>query len=131
MSQIERIEGKIRIICAQKNARWEPRDTRGVDVLSTVFPASLEPYGYLFDEHCLHLTMHSLRWDDERKHYEVLCDAAIAKGFKMPWYYPPMDLWKNWEAIKVRTLVLCGASSNLLSREMTPEMRCGGSAALP
>jgi hypothetical protein len=40
MSQIERIEGKIRIICAQKNARWEPCDTRGVDVLSTVFPAS-------------------------------------------------------------------------------------------
>jgi hypothetical protein len=95
------------------------------------FRRVLEPYGYLFDEHCLHLTMHSLRWDDERKHYEVLCDAAIAKGFKMPWYYPPMDLWKNWEAIKVRTLVLCGASSNLLSREMTPEMRCGGSAALP
>jgi len=48
---------------------------------------------------------------------------AIAKGFKTPWFYAPLDLWKYWEAIKVPMLVLHGAKSDLLSIDLTSEMR--------
>jgi pimeloyl-ACP methyl ester carboxylesterase len=82
----------------------------------------LEPYGYLSDEHWRHIASHSLCWDDERRHYAVLCDPAIAKSFNSPWFYP-LDLWKYWEAIKVPLLVLHGARSDLLSSGMAQEMR--------
>ena len=89
----------------------------------TYFRKVLAPYGYLSDAHWRHLTVHSLRSDTERKQYAVLCDSAIAKGFKLPWYYPALDLWKYWEAISVPILVLRGASSDLLSRALMLEMR--------
>jgi pimeloyl-ACP methyl ester carboxylesterase len=96
------------------------------------FRKVLEPHGFLSDEHWRHLTTHSLRWDEERKRFAVLCYPAIAKGFKKRWYYPPLDLWKYWEAIKVPILVLRNASSDLLSREMALEMpRLRGSAVTP
>lgn len=83
----------------------------------------LAPYGYLADEHWRHLTIHSLRWDDEKRHYALRCDPAISKAFKMPWFYPPLDLWKYWEAIKVPILVLHGAQSDLMSGDLTLQMR--------
>jgi pimeloyl-ACP methyl ester carboxylesterase len=82
----------------------------------------LEPYGYLEDEHWRHLTHHSVSWDEERNHFRVLCDSSVAKAFKYPWLYP-LDLWKYWDAIQVPTLILHGAKSDLLSRELTLEMR--------
>jgi pimeloyl-ACP methyl ester carboxylesterase len=41
----------------------------------------------------------------------------------MPWFHPPLDLWKYWEAIEVPVLVLHGAKSDLLSRDLTMQMR--------
>jgi pimeloyl-ACP methyl ester carboxylesterase len=35
----------------------------------------------------------------------------------------PLDHWKYWDAISVPMLVLHGAKSDLLSRELTQEMR--------
>jgi pimeloyl-ACP methyl ester carboxylesterase len=87
------------------------------------FRTVLEPYGYLSDQHWRHLTGHSLRWEDERNRYAVLCDPSVAKGFNNPWFHPPLDLWKYWEAIKVPVLVLHGAKSDLLSRDLTAQMR--------
>ncbi|WP_245302076.1 alpha/beta hydrolase [Bradyrhizobium sp. LTSP885] len=89
----------------------------------TYFRAVLAPYGYLADEHWRHLVIHSLRWDEASGRYAVLCDPAIAKAFKTPWFYAPLDLWKYWEAIKVPMLVLHGAKSDLLSIDLTNEMR--------
>jgi pimeloyl-ACP methyl ester carboxylesterase len=86
------------------------------------FRTVLEPYGYLSDEHWRHIAIHSLRWDEERRRYAVLCDPSIAKAFNSPWFYP-LDLWKYWEAINVPILVLHGAKSDLLSSELTLEMR--------
>ena len=86
------------------------------------FRTVLEPYGYLSDEHWRHIASHSLRWDEARQRYAVLCDPSIAKGFNSPWFYP-LDLWKYWEAIEVPMLVLHGAKSDLLSGSMALEMR--------
>lgn len=87
------------------------------------FREVLAPYGYLADEHWRHLTIHSLRWDEAKQHHAVLCDPAISKAFNMPWFHPPLDLWKYWEAISVPILVLHGARSDLLSRDLTLQMR--------
>ncbi|WP_338828309.1 alpha/beta hydrolase [Bradyrhizobium sp. 27S5] len=87
------------------------------------FRTVLAPYGYLADEHWRHLAIHSLRWEEANGRYAVLCDPAIAKAFKTPWFYAPLDLWKYWEAIKVPMLVLHGAKSDLLSIDLTNEMR--------
>ena len=84
----------------------------------------LAPYGYLVDEHWRHLTLHSVRPDDEHQgSYNLRCDPAIAKAFGTPWFYPALDLWKYWEAIKIPTLVLRGANSDLLSRDLALEMQ--------
>jgi pimeloyl-ACP methyl ester carboxylesterase len=84
------------------------------------FRTVLAPYGDLADEHWRHLTQHSIRWDGDR--YAVLCDPAIAYAFRSPWFHP-LNLWKYWEAIKVPILVLHGAKSDLLSADLTLEMR--------
>jgi pimeloyl-ACP methyl ester carboxylesterase len=82
----------------------------------------LAPYGKLADEHWRHLTQHSVRWDEPSQQFKMLCDPLIGKTFKYPWSYP-LDLWKYWEAIEAPTLVLQGAKSDLLSRELTLEMK--------
>jgi pimeloyl-ACP methyl ester carboxylesterase len=86
------------------------------------FRTVLAPYGQLADEHWRHLAEHSVRWDDKRQGYAVLCDPAIEKGFRLPWFQP-LNLWNYWEAIKVPILVLHGAQSDLLSSDLTAEMR--------
>jgi pimeloyl-ACP methyl ester carboxylesterase len=40
----------------------------------------------------------------------------------LPWFQP-LNLWNYWEAIKVPILVLHGAQSDLLSSDLTAEMR--------
>ena len=62
------------------------------------------------------------RWDDARQGYALLCDPAIANGFRLPWFQP-LDLWTYWEAIKVPVLVLRGVHSDLLSFDLAAEMR--------
>jgi pimeloyl-ACP methyl ester carboxylesterase len=86
------------------------------------FRTVLAPYGDLLDEHWRHLTTHSVRWDDSKQGYVLLCDPKIAKGFRLPWFQP-LNLWAYWEAIKVPVLVLRGARSDLLSFDLAAEMR--------
>lgn len=93
-----------------------------IDEADRYFRTVLAPYGDLSDEHWRHLAQHSVAWDKERNAYGVLCDPAIAYAFRSPWFYP-LNLWKYWEAIKAPTLVLHGATSDLLSADLTVEMR--------
>jgi len=86
------------------------------------FRTVLAPYGKLADQHWRHLAEHSVRWDDARQGYAMLCDPAIAKGFRLPWFQP-LNLWTYWEAIKVPVLVLRGLQSDLLSFDLAAEMR--------
>ena len=93
-----------------------------IDQAEKYFRTVLAPYGSLADEHWRHLARHSVRMDDKRQGYAMLCDPAIAKAFRSPWFQP-LNLWKYWEAIKVPMLVLHGAKSDLLSADLTLEMR--------
>jgi len=93
-----------------------------IEDAETYFRTVLAPYGDLLDEHWRHLTTHSVRWDDRRQGYALLCDPKIAKGFRLPWFQP-LNLWAYWEAIKVPVLVLRGARSDLLSFDLAAEMR--------
>jgi pimeloyl-ACP methyl ester carboxylesterase len=87
------------------------------------FRTVLAPYGELSDEHWAHLTIHSVLQDDETGRCAMLCDPMIAKAFTAPWFYSSLDLWRYWEAIDVPILVLHGGKSDLLSRDLTTEMR--------
>lgn len=93
-----------------------------IEEAETYFRKVLAPYGRLADEHWQHLAEHSVRWDEARQGYALLCDPAIAKGFRLPWFQS-LNLWAYWEAIKVPTLVLRGQHSDLLSFDLAAEMR--------
>lgn len=93
-----------------------------IEEADAYFRKVLAPYGKVADEHWRHLAEHSVRWDDARQGYILLCDPAIAKGFRLPWF-AALDLWAYWEAIRVPTLVLRGKQSDLLSFDLAVEMR--------
>jgi pimeloyl-ACP methyl ester carboxylesterase len=99
-----------------------PSSFKTIEDAELYFRTVLAPYGDLADEHWRHLARHSVSWDEERKHFSVLCDPSIAKGFRQPWFYP-LDLWKYWDAIKIPILILHGAKSDLLSSDLALEMR--------
>ncbi len=92
------------------------------------FRTVLALYGELIDEHWRHLTTHSVRWEDTRQTYAVLCDPKIARGFRQPWFQP-LNLWAYWKAISGPILVLRGARSDLLSPNLAAEMRKRNRAA--
>lgn len=81
----------------------------------------LAPYGDLTDEQWRHITAHSVRWDETRAVFTMLCDREIARAFRNPWLVS-LNLWKYWERISAPTLVLHGAKSDLLTHELCDEM---------
>lgn len=85
------------------------------------FREILAPYGELSDEQWRHITEHSVRWDETRHVFVMLCDREIARAFRNPWLVS-LNLWKYWERISVPTLVLHGARSDLLTHELCDEM---------
>ena len=93
-----------------------------LDAADAYIRTVLAPYGDLSDAQWRHLARHSVRWNAEHQRYDMLCDPAIAKGFRSPWFYP-LNLWAYWEAITVPVLVLHGARSDLLSFALTQEMK--------
>ena len=100
-----------------------PASFATIEEAERYFRTVLAPYGQISDEHWRHLTLHSLRCDDKRGRYAVLCDRAIARAYTTPWFYSALDLWNYWEAIRSPTLVLHGANSDLLSHGLTSEMK--------
>lgn len=85
------------------------------------FRRILAPYGDLSDEQWKHITMHSVRWDEMRKQFRMLCDRGMARGFRSAWF-ASLNIWKYWEQIGVPTLILHGARSDLLTAELCDEM---------
>jgi len=51
----------------------------------------------------------------------MLCDPQIVKAFRNPWQYS-LDLWRYWVAIKLPTLVIRGAESDLLTADLAEKM---------
>jgi pimeloyl-ACP methyl ester carboxylesterase len=85
------------------------------------FREILAPYGELSDEQWRHITAHSVRWDETRHVFAMLCDREIARAFRNPWLVS-LNLWKYWERISAPTLILHGAKSDLLTHELCDEM---------
>jgi pimeloyl-ACP methyl ester carboxylesterase len=79
------------------------------------------PFGKLDDEQWRHLTEHSIaRRADGR--WGFLYDPLIAAPFKAAFAGQPIDLWPIYEQITCPTLVVRGAESDLLKREIWQQM---------
>jgi pimeloyl-ACP methyl ester carboxylesterase len=85
------------------------------------FRRILAPYGDLSDEQWRHITTHSVRWDEKRDLYLMLCDREIARGFRSAWF-ASLNIWNYWEQISAPTLILHGARSDLLTPQLCGEM---------
>jgi pimeloyl-ACP methyl ester carboxylesterase len=84
------------------------------------------PFGITEDAQWRHLATHSVRPDAQgglRLHY----DPAIAAAFTGP--LQDVNLWPLWDMIKVPTLLLRGADSDLLTAETAAEMTRRGPCA--
>ena len=98
-----------------------PLDFVSLEEAETYIREVLAPFGDLPDEHWAHLTQHSVAWHAERGRFVMLCDPQIVKAFRNPWQYS-LDLWRYWVAIKVPTLVIRGAESDLLTADLAEKM---------
>lgn len=81
----------------------------------------LAPYGDLTDAQWRHIAEFSVRWDKVRNVFVNLCDPGVQRGFRSAWF-ASLNIWKYWEEISAPTLVLHGAKSDLLTRELCDEM---------
>jgi pimeloyl-ACP methyl ester carboxylesterase len=86
------------------------------------------PFGALTDEQWRHMAIYGSRPAEQgglRLHY----DPAIALPFKQQ-EPQDVDLWPVWRNVACPTLILRGASSDLLLAETAAEMSAGGRATL-
>ena len=82
------------------------------------------PFGPLTDAQWHHLTLHGARQHDDGR-WGMCYDPDIA----LPLRNAPLrdiDLWQYWDAIACPTLLLRGAESDLLPREIAEQMRNRG-----
>ena len=82
------------------------------------------PFGPLTDAQWRHLTVHAARQLDDGS-WTTAYDPAIAAPFhEQPQH--DIDLWRYWDAIRCRTLLVRGADSDLLPREVAAAMVARG-----
>ncbi|MBM3357847.1 MAG: alpha/beta hydrolase [Betaproteobacteria bacterium] len=82
------------------------------------------PFGPLTDEQWLHLAVHSARQHEDGS-WGLLYDPAIALPFrKGP--LADIDLLAQWEAVRCPTLLLRGAQSDLLLKDIAAAMTRSG-----
>ena len=82
------------------------------------------PFGPLTDAQWRHLTVHAARQLDDGS-WTTAYDPAIAAPFhEQPQH--DIDLWRYWDAIRCPTLLVRGADSDLLPREVAAAMVARG-----
>ncbi|HEX6006897.1 MAG TPA: alpha/beta hydrolase [Burkholderiales bacterium] len=82
------------------------------------------PFGPLTDAQWRHLTVHAARQLDDGS-WTTAYDPAIAAPFhEQPQH--DIDLWRYWDAIRCPTLLVRGADSDLLPREVATAMVARG-----
>ena len=79
------------------------------------------PFGQLDDAQWRHLTEHSIGQRTDGR-WGFLYDPLIAAPFKAAFAGQPIDLWPIYEQITCPTLVVRGAESDLLKREIWQQM---------
>ena len=86
------------------------------------------PFGALSDEQWRHLTEHSIAQRPEGR-WGFRYDPRIAEPFRAAFVGQDIDLWPIYERIAVPTLVVRGAESDLLAREVWQQMASRGARA--
>lgn len=88
-------------------------------------------FGQLDDDYWHHIAEHGVSRDDDGR-YTLRYDPAISRGLPVhmdpelpigPEFLRGIDLWTVWDAVKCPVLVLRGANSEVLPREVVEEMR--------
>lgn len=90
------------------------------------FRTTLAPFGALGADEWAHLTRHSIEPHGNR--WRRLCDPGVAQAFRTGLFYN-LSLWTYWDAVRCPTLVLRGATSDLLLPETAMEMHRRGPKA--
>src|SRR5262249_54180252 len=94
------------------------------------FRRLLQPFGPLTEDDWRHLATHSVEEIAPGGACRMRCDPGIAKAFR-PVRAFNLNLWHYWNSITAPTLLLRGASSDLLPSDVASEMtRRGPRAAL-
>ncbi len=86
------------------------------------------PVGPLSDEQWQHLARHGARHDPESGAWRLHYDPALAEPFKDA-FDSDVDMWPLWEAITCPVLILRGAESDILSKDIAEEMLTRGPVA--
>jgi pimeloyl-ACP methyl ester carboxylesterase len=100
---------------------------KSIEEVETHLREALAPFGKLSDEQWRHLSSHSVVADGAggfRFHY----DPAIGARFAIPIWYD-IVLWQVWDKVECPTLILRGASSDLLLASTVELMLRRGRAA--
>jgi pimeloyl-ACP methyl ester carboxylesterase len=107
--------------------RQMPTEFRDFAAANAYYREILSPFGQLEDQDWHHLVEHSME-RTENGRYRVLCDPGIARAFRPGLLYN-LNLWKYWDAIRCRTLLLRGEHSDLLLRDTAEQMTRRGPRA--
>ena len=86
-----------------------------------------ESFGPLTDAHWAHLATHNTRQHDDGTH-GLAYDPAIGDAFRSN-APQDIDLWALWDAVTCPVLVLRGAESDLLTKDVAEEMTARGPKA--
>ncbi|MGG5822383.1 alpha/beta fold hydrolase [Falsiroseomonas sp. HW251] len=92
------------------------------------FRTTLAPFGNLGQAEWDHLVQHSITAEPDGR-YRLLCDPGIARSFRPGLLYN-LSLWRYWDAIRCRVLLLRGVDSDLLMPETAREMTQRGPRAM-
>ena len=87
----------------------------------------LAPFGALTDEQWAHMTRHSVRQSPDGE-FRVVYDPGIVAPMKMG-PIQDFDMWPVWDRIQCPVLVLRGAESDVLSKDVAARMRRQGPRA--
>lgn len=98
-----------------------------VEAVEAYYRTVHAPFGNLTDPQWRHMTVHNIRRHEDGS-YGLGYDPAIAGAFKVE---PAVDIemWDIWDRIEIPVLVLRGADSDLLTREVAQEMTRRGPKA--
>jgi pimeloyl-ACP methyl ester carboxylesterase len=91
-----------------------------ISLYNTAQPA-IAPFGPLTDEQKHHIIATSCRKREDGL-WEFKVDPKIGEAFVAGLKAPAVDLWPLWSSINVKTLILRGRSSDLLSESTTNKM---------
>jgi pimeloyl-ACP methyl ester carboxylesterase len=104
-----------------------PTSFASLDAAEHYFRRNFKGYGELGDVHWRHVTRYSVEMGANGR-YRWLLDPRIGLGLYMA-RTTRSDLWKEWKAISAPILLLRGAESDFLSRELAREMTGANPAA--